>query len=167
MWESKIKRLEKVPANQLLANPFNARRHPAKQRKALRASLDTMGVVAAVIVNERTGYVLDGHARIEEFLSVDEEALVDVLYVDLDEAQEAQFLATFDYITYMAEFDRDLLSGLLEQVDLEHEGLGEMVADLREKELLNTPDEWPEYDESIVDEVEYNECPECGHRWPK
>jgi len=27
--------------------------------------------------------------------------------------------------------------------------------------------EFKEYDESIVDEVEWIECPECGHRWPK
>ena len=27
--------------------------------------------------------------------------------------------------------------------------------------------EFPEYDESVADEVEYIECPECGHRWPK
>lgn len=27
--------------------------------------------------------------------------------------------------------------------------------------------EFKEYDESIADEVEYLECPECGHKWPK
>ena len=27
--------------------------------------------------------------------------------------------------------------------------------------------EFREYDESIADEVEWLECPECGHRWPK
>jgi len=29
------------------------------------------------------------------------------------------------------------------------------------------PEVWPEYDESIADEVEYLECPECGHKFPK
>jgi hypothetical protein len=32
---------------------------------------------------------------------------------------------------------------------------------------LEPPDEWPEYDESAADDVEYLECPECGHTWPK
>ena len=27
--------------------------------------------------------------------------------------------------------------------------------------------EFKEYDESIADDVEYHECPECGHKWPK
>jgi hypothetical protein len=29
------------------------------------------------------------------------------------------------------------------------------------------PGEFPEYDESVADEVEWHECPECGHKWPK
>lgn len=32
---------------------------------------------------------------------------------------------------------------------------------------LTVPDTWNEYDESVADDVEYCECPECGHRWPK
>jgi len=27
--------------------------------------------------------------------------------------------------------------------------------------------EFKEYDESVADEVEFNTCPECGHKWPK
>ena len=27
--------------------------------------------------------------------------------------------------------------------------------------------EFPEYDESLADSVEYLECPSCGHKWPK
>lgn len=32
---------------------------------------------------------------------------------------------------------------------------------------LLTDIDFPEYDESIADEVEWIECPECGHKWPK
>lgn len=32
---------------------------------------------------------------------------------------------------------------------------------------LSVPDSWEEYDESAADNVEYIECPECGHRWAK
>ncbi len=42
----------------------------------------------------------------------------------------------------------------------------------RDEELIELTDDvsgvvFPEYDESIADDVEYLECPECGHRWPK
>lgn len=35
--------------------------------------------------------------------------------------------------------------------------------------ILNVvPDvDFKEYNESVADEVEYHECPECGHKWPK
>lgn len=34
--------------------------------------------------------------------------------------------------------------------------------------LLNVlPADFPEYDESVADGVEWIECPECHHRWPK
>lgn len=166
-WESRIIGLEKQPANQLLAHPYNARRHPSWQRDALRASLNTLGVVAPVIVNQRTGHVLDGHARVEEYLAKDEHALVDVLLVDVEPEQEAQFLATFDYITYMAEFDKDILSGLLEKIDISAPEMEALIKDLQQAENLIMPDEWPEYDESIAETVEYHECPNCGHKWPK
>lgn len=129
-WPSRITRLGKERVNQLLAHPNNARRHPARQRDALRASMNTLGIVSPVVVNERTGYVLDGHARIEEFLSRDEHAEIDVLYVDLSEQEEAQFLATFDYITYLAEFDKDILAGLLEEIDISAPGMDALVEDI-------------------------------------
>ena len=28
------------------------------------------------------------------------------------------------------------------------------------------PEGWPEYDESVEGDVEWVECPKCGHRWP-
>lgn len=136
-WPSRITRLGKERVNQLLAHPNNARRHPARQRDALRASMNTLGIVSPVVVNERTGYVLDGHARIEEFLSRDEYAEIDVLYVDLSDQEEAQFLATFDYITYLAEFDKDILAGLLEEIDISAPGMDALVEDM--KSLFSSP----------------------------
>ena len=68
-WRSRIVGSGEEAPDQLAANPRNWRTHPAAQRKALRGSLDTVGWVQQVIVNKRTGNVVDGHARIEEALS--------------------------------------------------------------------------------------------------
>lgn len=27
--------------------------------------------------------------------------------------------------------------------------------------------DWPDYDESVEDDVKYHKCPECGHKWAK
>ncbi|MFN3691225.1 MAG: ParB N-terminal domain-containing protein, partial [Fimbriimonadales bacterium] len=61
-WPNRITRYAEVPVSNLTANPRNPRRHPSRQLEALRASLRSLGFVAPVIVNERTGYLIDGHA---------------------------------------------------------------------------------------------------------
>lgn len=115
-WESKIVSFTEVAPDQLLANPLNARRHPARQRDALRASLDRIGWVAPVIVNQRTGMMVDGHARVEEALSAGLPT-VPVLTIDVSPEDERIMLATFDPISYLAEYDSGIMAGLLDGMD--------------------------------------------------
>ena len=62
----------------------------------------------------------------------------------------------------MAERDEEKLRDLLAGIAVDDDAL---VA------LLGTLDitgiEFPVYDEDVAREVTYNECPECGHRWPR
>ncbi len=69
-WKNRIVASGTADPEQLLANPFNYRRRPGMQREALRDSLDELGVIKPVIVNEVTGHLVDGHARIEEYLKL-------------------------------------------------------------------------------------------------
>jgi ParB-like chromosome segregation protein Spo0J len=101
-WRSRIVGSGDEDPAQLLANPRNWRTHPPRQREALRGSLDTVGWVAQILVNRRTGHIVDGHARIEEAISRGE-ASVPVLYVDLSDDEERLVLATLDPIGAMAE----------------------------------------------------------------
>jgi ParB-like chromosome segregation protein Spo0J len=114
-----------------------------------------VGWVATVVVNERTGYVVDGHARIEEALSKHEKT-VPVLYVDLTEEEERLVLASLDPIGAMAERDQERLDELLEDLHVDDVGLQALL------DSLGTPGEKdPEKPpaESPTDEVT---CPECG-----
>ena len=52
-------------------------------------------------MNRRTGYVIDGHARVALALTR-KEASVPVLYVDLSPDEERLVLATFDPIGALA-----------------------------------------------------------------
>jgi hypothetical protein len=133
-WRDRIVGFERIPANQLLAHPNNARRHPAKQREALRGSLDTLGWYDAVIYNRTTGYLVDGHARVEEALTRNDEMPLPVLVVELDEHEEAQALASHDFISYMAEYDRDTLSTLLHDVASDDERIQSTLSELAELE---------------------------------
>lgn len=166
-WQNRITGYELVPAHQLQAHPLNARRHPARQREALRGSLDTLGYIAPVIINATTGYCIDGHARIEEALTQDDTQSIPVIYVELNEAEEAQALASYDFITYLAEYDKDNLSALLADVQTDDERVMATMAELSDVQGLYIPDDFPEYDEGVADTVEMCTCPKCGHEFPK
>ncbi|MHB8459852.1 MAG: DNA modification methylase [Candidatus Limnocylindrales bacterium] len=128
-WKNRIVGHGEEAPDQLLANPSNWRVHPAAQRNALRGALDTVGWVAQVMVNQRTGFVVDGHARIEEALSRGEPT-VPVLYVDLSPEEEALVLATLDPIGAMADRDGARLEALLAGVTVDDAGLRRLLADL-------------------------------------
>ena len=87
-WRSRIIGEGEEAPDQLLAHPLNWRIHPGAQQAALEGVLDDVGWVQRVIVNKRTGHVLDGHLRIA--LAMRHGApTVPVLYVDLDDREEA------------------------------------------------------------------------------
>lgn len=140
-------RIEMTDPEQLLAHPANARRHPGKQRDALRASLDKAGWVSPVIVNRKTGRVLDGHARVEE--AITKGVQVPVAYVTVTENKESYILATFDAVGSMAEFDQQALTDLL--LEIETTGADELdktlayIADLELGEQFEPPAKEPNF----------------------
>jgi len=114
-WRSKIVGHGKVAASQLLANPFNHRRHPVKQRELVSASIDRVGIVKSIQVNRVTGRILDGHERVMQALSRGDGTLVDVEYVELSEEDEKKALLILDASREMAGIDNDRLDELVEQ----------------------------------------------------
>jgi DNA modification methylase len=144
-WRNRIVGSGEEAPDQLVANPLNWRVHPGAQRDALRGSLATVGWVQQVLVNRRTGHVVDGHARVEEALSR-EEPMVPVLYVDLEPEEEAIVLATLDPISAMATTDDAKLRELLEGVTVDDAGLAAMLGNLvptEPKAGLMDPDDVP------------------------
>lgn len=100
-----------VDAAGILANPRNARTHPVGQRAALTGALDDVGWVTPILVNRRTGFLVDGHLRVEEAAKRGEP--VPVMWLDLTDQEEAEILATFDPISTLATYDNDLMGELL------------------------------------------------------
>lgn len=128
---------------QLLANPANWRIHPKEQQRALTGALDTVGWVQQVMVNQRTGFVVDGHARIA--LAISREEPVPVLYVDLTPEEEALVLATLDPIAAMAGTDEARLNELLAGVSVDEPGLLRLLQGLGSKRPLKAdPDDVPD-----------------------
>jgi DNA modification methylase len=151
-WANRITGSGAEAPDQLLANPRNWRSHPKAQRDALREVLDTVGYVAQVIVNQRTGHLVDGHLRVEEALSHGQPT-IPVLYVDLSEQEERLVLASLDPLAAMATTDEAKLRELLAEVSVDSEALAGMLAALapaEPKDGLTDPDDIPEPPDEAV-----------------
>jgi hypothetical protein len=116
--------------DQLLRNPFNARIHPKFQQDALEGVLSEVGWVQKVLVNRRTGHVVDGHARIEVAISRGEPQ-VPVTYLDLTEDEEKKVLLSLDPISAMAVTDARMQDDLLKSVTTDEAGLQAMLDKMR------------------------------------
>ena len=166
-WHNRITGYGEESPDTLLANPRNFRRHPKHQQDALAGVLRDVGVVQDVILNRRTGFLIDGHLRVS--LAVrDGQATIPVKYVDLSEDEEALVLATLDPIAALATVDAAILENLLREVTTGDAAVQAMLDALAVDAGIVAPDIlFKEYDESAADDVKYHECPECGHRFPQ
>ena len=127
--QDRVTEMRLVPADQLIANPANWRRHPQAQQRALAAVLDEVGFAGAVIAREDDDgglVIIDGHARAEMV----GEATVPVLVTDLTEAEANVVLATYDPIGAMAVRDDEALLRVLDRTEANNEVLTALLGDL-------------------------------------
>jgi hypothetical protein len=167
-WQDRIIEFGRKPANQFLANPQNARQHPPAQREALRGSLETIGNIG-VILESVSGYLIDGHARVEEALSVDENMELAYVLVDLAPHEEAKALASYDFITSLATYEKDILDNLLRDVQTDDARVMATMSALAEMEGIIPPDFQPigMDEQPRLDQLEpkWAICPHCGEKF--
>lgn len=114
-WQNRIVGHGEEEPDQLLANPANWRIHPKAQQDALAGVLGEVGWVQSVIVNQRTGHLVDGHLRVQVAMR-DGAAKIPVAYVDLSPDEEALILATLDPLAGLAVTDSEKFEELLAEV---------------------------------------------------
>ena len=132
----RIVELRRVRAKDLLPHPKNWRTHPKAQREALRGILKEIGFADALLARETAGglQLVDGHLR----QSLDPDAQVPVLVLDLTEEEAEKLLASLDPLAAMAGRDEEILKGLLAGVETEDAALKALWDDLAP---LHTPGE--------------------------
>lgn len=122
MIRDRITELVRVPAADLVPNPKNWRRHPERQRRAIRDILAQIGYADALLARRDDDgrlVIIDGHLRAEETPGQD----VPVLILDVTEDEADVILATLDPIAAMAEADSAALRDLLARVTLDSDVL--------------------------------------------
>lgn len=128
-WQNRIVGEGVEAPDQLMPNPRNWRIHPLTQQHALEGLLDQVGWIQRVIVNKRTGNLIDGHLRVQVAISKGEPE-VPVLYVDLSEAEEDLALASIDPLSAMAVTDRQMLTEILDELTINSDALREALFDV-------------------------------------
>ena len=169
----RITEVKKMRLGDVAHNPSNWRTHGTEQKDAITAVLQKVGWAGVPLAyhSERTGTLtwIDGHARKE----VAPDLVARVAILDINDAEADELLRTYDPLGMMAGADQDLLTELLEKADSSNEALAalyQMIANTHGIDIDIIPIEpfdFPEYDESIADDMETHEiiCPECGHSW--
>lgn len=158
--KNRITRTAEVEASTLTANDLNWRDHPIEQAQALKTVLDRLGWIKRVIVNERSGKIIDGHLRVEE--AVKAGATVPVVYVDLSDREEALVLAVLDPLAADAGTDtqklRELVDALRYGGELD-DALDELLAQVEGQGGILGSDSQPSKVAQLTEQVQ---CPRCG-----
>jgi hypothetical protein len=105
-------RLEMRDPRKLDPHPDNYRRHPARQRHALKEGLNTLGWLVPPIFNETSGKLLDGHLRREEAIEQNEPQ-IPVIVIALPLELEPAALLAIDKIRGMATIDEEFENKLM------------------------------------------------------
>lgn len=171
--------METVKLSDLQPDAHNANRGTERGTYMIRRSLEKLGAGRSIVLDKH-GRIIAGNKTAEAaedvglddviLVRTDGRQLVAVMREDLDlddPASMARELAYADNRTGQVslEWDAGVLAADLEQgVDL---GDWFKPFEIEAMMLPTPPDEWKEYDESAADDVEFHECPNCGHKWPK
>jgi DNA modification methylase len=150
----------------ILFNPRNWRVHPAGQQSALEGVLDEVGYVQNVIINKRTGHLVDGHLRCQLAARKGEKE-IPVVYVDISEEEEALVLATIDPIGAMANTDKQKLQSLMEEIKSESGQVNDLLKGIADKEHVQFGElqEAPEPQIDKAEELRVKWGVETGQLW--
>jgi ParB-like chromosome segregation protein Spo0J len=158
-WANRILGHGEESPDDLLAHPMNHRIHSKAQQEALGTVLSNVGLVQSVIVNQRTGFVVDGHLRISLAMRSGQKT-IPVTYVDLSDDEERIILASLDAIGAMAVEDSAKLSELIQSVESEDASILALLA------AVSAGEKMPPLDETMpMGDTKTITCPSCGATW--
>jgi len=106
-------RLEYRNPKTIRLNSKNWRIHPRRQRQAYNAFKKEIGWAGAILINEKTGNLLDGHMRVDEAVK-NGESQIPCLIGNWDEQQENLILQNLDPLGALAVADKEALASLTE-----------------------------------------------------
>jgi hypothetical protein len=175
-----------VPIKNLREDDRNARAHPDASIEAIGASYLRFGQGKPIVV-AKDGTVKDGNGQLVAAVGLGWTHIA-VIPSDLEGHELVAYALAVNRSGELSEWNFEELARQLKEL----EGYGAETADMgwdpaeleslmaigRSSDTRNGrvnpaatdgspgPVQFREYDESVVDEVKFLECPECHHKWP-
>lgn len=154
MSKSKFITSESIEINRSQIEPakYNPRKISEEAKKKLKANIKRMGVMGGIVWNKRSGRLVGGHQKLmilDELQKYDRETkendyTIRVEAVDLSDQEEIEQNIFLNNKNAQGEFDNDILSTLLNDIEVKNTGLDDFDLNLLGFEL-------PSFD---IDEVE-------------
>lgn len=131
---------KKVKLSAIHEDESNARLHPDENLSDIRASLIEFGQVEPLVVQKSTGKIIGGNGRYQVMKSLEWKEC-DVVYVDVDNTKSTALGIALNRAGERAEWDDDVLAGLLSDIDGEvGEELQLSLKDLEESLEVDLPE---------------------------
>ena len=142
----------------------NPRKIENAQAKRLQESFKEFGQPEQIVIGP-DNELYNGHQRLKSWLSEFGDIEIDVRVSSRPLTEkEREKLTVYLHKGTVGEFDFDILDAEFEADDLQEWGFKPFEIGMGDEELPGT---FPEYDESIADDVEMVTCPHCGQEFPK
>ena len=163
--------IKKAPVKDLVSPDWNPRQITDEELEKLKKSIKEFGYIDPIIVNEYNNHIVGGNQR---YLALKELGYneVEVLYINEPNIQKEKAM-NLALNKISGDWDQDKLDIILEEIqlsdiDITLTGFDEIeFTNLSDDEEYIIPDDEPEYDESIADDIETIICPSCGYEIPK
>jgi len=160
----------------LTHDPKNARKHGKRNLDTIAKSLEECGAARSIVIDEN-GVILAGNGLVEaagqlgienvQIVEADGNTIIAVRRTGLT-AKQKKRLALFDNRSAeLAEWDAGVIGEMIDKgVKLDDMFLPDELSKILDS--FNVPDiDFKEYTEDVADDVQYCECPSCGHKFPK
>ncbi len=164
-------RIETIPISKIKRAKYNPRKDLTSadpEYQNLKRVMERYGFLLPLVWNERTGVLVGGHQRLK-ILEAQGVKEVTVSVVDLDEAHERALNVALNNLE--GDWDNEVLISVLNE--LKDTGADLSLTGFSDEELMRLIDwhpdavSFPEYDESVKEEVEMVTCEVCGYVFPK
>jgi hypothetical protein len=158
-FKSRITEYGFINPKDIVLNPYNTKIHPDLQHNAIKALLSDIGWVQSIIINKRTGNLVDGHDRVKNAIESGEES-IPVTYIDITITEEKQLLLLLDEVTTYAIEHSQNIANISDAFDLiTDENLRFIIDDIFDRNKINVPSIVAEEESIIKDVVESVEKP--------